>query len=106
MTRSMTSWRRDVRMVVGDLLGRHPSPVIARPPGPAYPAARPDSSATRARTLEVVAIQRETADAVSLVLRDPAGLPIGFVPGQFFTVLIAVEPGAEPLRRAYSASSS
>ncbi len=106
MSMSMTALRRDVRMVVDGLLGRNPPAVIVRPPSPVYPVVREAGSAARARSLEVVEVRRETPDALSLVLRDPAGLAIGFLPGQFFTVLVATEPGAEPLRRAYSASSS
>jgi ferredoxin-NADP reductase len=92
--------RRDLRAV----FGTRPSPVIARPPSPHYPATGASDSAARARTLEVAAVTRETADAVTLTLRDPSGLAIGFVPGQFFTLLVPF--GDETLRRAYSASSS
>src|SRR5687767_4059125 len=93
--------RRDLR----SLFGPRPSPVIARPPSPMYPATGASDSAARARTLEVAAVTRETADAVTLTLRDPSGLAIAFVPGQFFTVLVPLGDGP-PLRRAYSASSS
>jgi ferredoxin-NADP reductase len=55
------------------------------------------------RSLEIVALARETADAISLVLADPEGEPVEFVPGQFFTVLVTVD--GEALRRAYSLSS-
>ena len=54
--------------------------------------------------MRVVEIVRETADAVSVVLEDPAGAPIHFAAGQFFTLHIRV--GDEVLKRAYSASSS
>lgn len=93
--------RRDVRA----LLGPRPSPLISRPPSPYYPPTSAADSAARARTLEIAAVTRETADAVTLTLRDPSGASIGFVPGQFFTVQVALDDGA-PLRRAYSASSS
>jgi ferredoxin-NADP reductase len=55
------------------------------------------------RTVRVARVVRETPDAVTLVFEDPAGAPIRFVPGQFFTLILPV--GAEVLRRAYSASS-
>jgi len=101
----LSQLRRDVRMVIDDLRGRTPPPIITRPPSPAYPAHVASDSAGRARTLEVAAVTRETADAVTLTLRDPSGLGLSFVPGQFFTLLVDLGDGA-PLRRAYSASSS
>jgi len=101
---SMASLRRDVRMVVDGLRGRHPPAVITSRISPVYPAVPDAGSAARARTLEVVEVRRETADAISLLLRDPTGRAIEVVPGQFFTVLVTV--GGEELRRAYSASSS
>ena len=47
---------------------------------------------------------RETADAVTLWLRDPSGAPIPFVAGQFFTLLVPID--GQTVRRAYSACSS
>ncbi|HEX8704229.1 MAG TPA: ferredoxin--NADP reductase [Myxococcaceae bacterium] len=58
----------------------------------------------RARPLRVVSVVRETPDAVTLVLEDPTGTPVTFLPGQFFTVVVSVE--GVSLRRAYSASSA
>ncbi len=101
----LATLRRDARMLLDGLRGRGPSPLIARPPSPAYRAATATDSASRARTLEIVAVTRETVDAVTIALRDPAGLGIPFVPGQFFTVIVPLA-GDPPLRRAYSASSS
>lgn len=92
--------RRDLRSIFGP----RPSPLIKRPPSPAYATTAANDSAARARTLEVVEVVRETADAVTLTLRDPSGAAIRFVPGQFFTLLVSI--GGEQLRRAYSASSS
>ncbi|MDY7230981.1 ferredoxin--NADP reductase [Hyalangium rubrum] len=57
-----------------------------------------------ARPMRVARVVRETPDAVTLVLEDPTGAPVTFLPGQFFTVLATVE--GVPLRRAYSASSA
>ena len=56
------------------------------------------------RAMRVAKIVRETRDCVSLVLEDPTGAPVRFLPGQFFTVMATVD--GEPLRRAYSVSSS
>lgn len=97
----LTAFRRDARMVLDGLRGRTPSPVIARPPGPVYRDVAADA-ASRARSLEVVEVVRETADAVTLVLRDASGRDVDFIPGQFLTVLATV--GGETLRRAYSIS--
>ena len=104
MRRSLALLRRDVRMVLDGLAGKHPSPTITHRVSPVYPVIKDAGSAARARTLEIAEVRRETADAVSLVLRDPLGRAFEVVPGQFFTVLVTVD-GVE-LRRAYSCSSS
>ncbi|MBT0769914.1 2Fe-2S iron-sulfur cluster binding domain-containing protein [Kineosporia sp. J2-2] len=54
------------------------------------------------RRLEVLAVRRETPDAVTLVLSD--GAAVDFAPGQFFTV--STEVDGRVLRRAYSASGA
>jgi ferredoxin-NADP reductase len=54
--------------------------------------------------MRVVRVVRETPDAVTLVLEDPTGAPVTFLPGQFFTVIVTVD--GVVLRRAYSASSA
>lgn len=96
--------RRDLREVVRGLMGYHPPPLIERPPGRSYPTpSRGRNSEASARTLIVVDRIDETPDAVSLILADPSGAPIPFVPGQFFTLLTELE--GQTLRRAYSASS-
>jgi ferredoxin-NADP reductase len=93
--------RRDLRTVVADLRGDRP------------PSYRPRSTHTRyvgatqlaTRTGEVVEVVRETADAISLVLRDASGGEFPPLrPGQFLTLLVPVA-GDRPLRRAYSISS-
>jgi ferredoxin-NADP reductase len=56
------------------------------------------------RLLRVASVTRETEDAVSFVLRDPAGSPLAFEPGQFFTLLVPTPDGV--LKRAYSATSA
>lgn len=55
------------------------------------------------RTLRVDQVVRETKDAISMVLVDPAGAPIAFEAGQFFTIIRKV--GDKTVKRAYSASS-
>ncbi|MBK9034240.1 MAG: ferredoxin--NADP reductase [Myxococcales bacterium] len=94
----LTQARRDVTMVARGLVGLTPSPLVARPP---RAAARPVAGAARAVVIE--AVTRETADAVSITLRDPSGAPLTFTPGQFFTIEATI--AGERVRRAYSASS-
>jgi ring-1,2-phenylacetyl-CoA epoxidase subunit PaaE len=94
--------RRDVQTVVADLRGRR-SPTWLPRSGERYPTSISTSLVTR--EFEVVEVVRETADAVSLILRDAAGEPLPEVrPGQFFTLLVPVPGEPLPLRRAYSAS--
>lgn len=95
---------RDVVMLASALAGRTPPPLIPRPqrPEPVTVLSPSAASGLHARTLRVERVVRETADAVTLVLEDPTGAPIAFLPGQFFTVLVTVD--GQPLRRAYSAS--
>ncbi len=95
----LASLRRDLRVIVQGLYGRHPPPLL--PPRPP----RPGSAAVLTpRTLRVEQVVRETADAVTLWLHDPSGAPIPFVPGQFFTVLLNLD--GQTVRRAYSVCSS
>ncbi len=90
--------RRDAAMVLSALAGRRPSPLVRR-----REVARDAPSPARgARAVRVRAVVRETPDAVSLVLEDPAGRGFSYAPGQFFTVCASVDGVA--LRRAYSAS--
>ncbi len=84
------------------IVGASPSPFVAR-----RATARVETqvaSGLAPRRLRIARVVRETADAVTLVLEDPTGAAIVFVPGQFFTLLATVD--GEALRRAYSASSS
>ena len=93
------AWKRDLAMLAASLAGRSAPPRVRRGPKPVTSAAAPG---LQGRTLRVERVARETADAVTLVLGDPTGAPIHFLPGQFFTVLELVN--GQPLRRAYSAS--
>ena len=95
----LASLRRDLHVVLEGLAGRHPSPLLPRRPHGPAPSAGPAP-----RTLRVERVVRETADAVTLWLRDPSGAPIQFVAGQFFTVLVPLD--GQTVRRAYSACSS
>lgn len=78
--------------------------------GPPYRAFARSEVRTRAadeagaRTLRVCSVERETSDAVTVWLEDVGGAAIGFVPGQFVTLLLRVE-GRE-VRRAYSICSA
>ncbi len=110
----------DVEMVVNLLRGRRPPsfhPRTADPrrsssetadgasgAGQREPSLQASRSALATRALEIVARAQATADAVTLTLADPDGGELRFVPGQFFTVLLAVD--GETLRRAYSLSSA
>lgn len=62
-----------------------------------------DKKAGGARKLLVKDVVRETKDAVSIVLVDPAGAPFRFEAGQFFTLVRKID--GKDVRRAYSASS-
>ncbi|HMY59543.1 MAG TPA: ferredoxin--NADP reductase [Pseudomonadota bacterium] len=88
--------KRDVGMLALFLSGHHPPPLVPLNTVPAQHAL------VTPRALRVLEVRRETADALTLVLHDPAGLPIPCLPGQFFTILVA--QNGKLLRRAYSAS--
>ncbi len=80
--------RRDVTMLVRGLAGRTPPPLVKRMERRAAPA-----RGVAVRTVVIEAVTRETADAVSVTLRDPRGAELAFTPGQFFTI-----EAAPPLR--------
>jgi ring-1,2-phenylacetyl-CoA epoxidase subunit PaaE len=92
-------WVRDARMILDGLAGRPPPPFTSR--RPAVPPGIP-RTLVGARSVRVVAVARETPDAVSLTLVDRHGEAIAWLPGQFFTVAIRLR--GEVLRRPYSAS--
>jgi ferredoxin-NADP reductase len=94
--------RRDVAATLGILAGRAPDPLVRRSSAPRAESRAP--SALAPRRLTVVRVTRETDDAVTIHLADPAGASFEFAPGQFFTLLVTID--GEKLRRAYSASSS
>jgi ferredoxin-NADP reductase len=96
---ALATLRRDLHMVTEGLAGRHPPPLIPR-----SVRSTPAASVLTPRTLRVERVVRETPDAVTLWLRDPAGAPIPFLPGQFFTLIVPV--GGQTVRRAYSASGA
>lgn len=91
--------RRDLSMVVGGLAGVQPAPFSAR-----APMFEGTVTGIQARGLVVEQVRRETADAVTVWLRDAGGRRIEFRPGQFLTLVVRV--GSEELRRAYSLSSA
>lgn len=108
------------------MAGRGPSPVVKRAPKAAV--GEPVSEVTRklgvseggasetpcfgvlsrspqqARELIAARVVQETADAVTLVLRDRDGKTFAFRPGQFFTVLSEID--GEVVPRNYSASNA
>ena len=88
--------KRDLGMISLLLKGLHPPPLIP------LLLVKTERALMTPRSLRVTEVRRETDDALTLLLQDPAGLPIPFLPGQFFTVLIPIEGKIE--RRAYSAS--
>jgi ferredoxin-NADP reductase len=101
--------RRDLAAVAANLRGGEKKmPFASRrggAPAPLAAAAEPPRPpALAGRPVRVEEVVRETADAVTLVLSDPSGLPFVFTPGQFFTVCLTLD--GESVRRAYSASSS
>jgi len=115
---TLEQWRRDATMLRKRIAGQGAPPLVPRGPragaaGFAPSAAAPAATATTdvkarvdsaARELRVARVVRETADAVTLVLRDPGGALFDFLPGQFFTVLTDLTPH-EIVPRNYSASN-
>jgi ferredoxin-NADP reductase len=103
--------RRDLRTIAADFTGRDRLPAFTlRGPSARHLLASatmvPSARALLApRPLRITRIERETHDCVSIHLADPKNRRIVFVPGQFFTVLVAIA-GGEVLRRAYSISSA
>lgn len=67
-------------------------------------AAAPMAQLLMPTSLQVCALERETADAISVVLERADGQAIAFTPGMFFTVLVTID--GQEYRRAYSASSA
>lgn len=98
--------QRDVAMVSGRLIfGRTPAPLIERPPrAPGTVVSLARKAPNMARTVKVVDVVNETADAVSLYLTEEDGSPIEFKPGQFLSVDVTVD--GETHRRAYSLASA
>ena len=84
-----------IRKDLAAVLGRTPPPVLAR--------TRSRQVGTSARPLLVKEVRRETADGTVIVLADPTGAPIRFVPGQFLTLQVTVDGAV--FRRAYSICS-
>jgi ring-1,2-phenylacetyl-CoA epoxidase subunit PaaE len=89
--------RRDVAMVWKELRGHRPRPFSERR---GATKARPVALTTR--TLRLVEVRRETADAVTLLLAATDGAPLTWLPGQFFTLLVRLADGTLQ-KRAYSA---
>lgn len=75
--------RRDVTMVGRRIGGEKVSPLVRVRDRDAAPSTPKPGAA---RDLLVARVIRETEDAVTVVLRDPASAAFRFLPGQFFTV--------------------
>ena len=97
---------RDVTILGGRLIfGKTPAPLIERPrPAPGAVVSLARKAPDMARTVKVVDVVRETADAVSIYLTEEDGSPIEFKPGQFLSVDVTVD--GETLRRAYSLANA
>jgi MOSC domain-containing protein YiiM/ferredoxin-NADP reductase len=69
------------------------------------PAAAAHPAAPGFRPLAVAAIDRESADVLSLTLRNADGQPLpAALPGQYVVVRLQPAPGGQPLFRSYSLS--
>ncbi len=95
----------DVRMIVGGWSGQAPRSFMTREPLARHKLATPARDVLVTRKLRIARVIRETPDAVSLLLADPTGKRISFVPGQFFTLLVHL-PDGEVVKRAYSISNT
>ena len=105
----LAGWGRDLHMLKEGLAGRPPTPVELRPRRSRAIHATSNVApigALRPRTLRVSEVVRETADAVTLHLVDPSGVPFVFEAGQFLTLLLPLGEHGALVRRAYSACSS
>ncbi len=91
---TLRQWKRDIQTIARGFTRERPPPFMSR-------VGRAPTT-QRSRRLIVERIVRETADAVTIVLRDPKGDRIDYAPGQFFT--LTVDIGGKTLRRNYSAS--
>ncbi len=93
-----TLLRGDLGMLARELRGERVSPVHPR-----KAAARKSESRAVVRKLEIVERIDETADALTLVLREPSGAPLAFEAGQFLTLHVAIDGVVH--KRAYSLCS-
>lgn len=96
--------RRDLAHLGRRLVGAPVSQTVARPARTAAMTAPAPSHRAGARAMELVAVTRETADALSLTFAPRDGRPVAFEAGQFLTLEVPVEGVVQ--RRAYSLSSS
>jgi ring-1,2-phenylacetyl-CoA epoxidase subunit PaaE len=94
-----TLLRGDLGMLARDFRGERTSPVHPRP------ARKLERKAITLapRQLEIVERIDETADAFTLVLREPSGAPFSFDAGQFLTLHVSIDGVIH--KRAYSLCS-
>ncbi len=91
-------------MALRGLVGGRLEPLVYDRPSRRRGGAAEGSRAAEGRELEVVAVARETPDAVTLRLRPVSGPPIAHAAGEFLTLQVTV--GGRVLRRAYSICSA
>ncbi|NNM50942.1 MAG: ferredoxin--NADP reductase [Pseudomonadales bacterium] len=95
----MSLWRRIKRLIVDLSEVRVPQSGVR-----IFKLEKNEVFSTDAYRMNVVAIQYETADAITMVLQHPEGKPMHFLPGMFMTLLLSID-GIE-YRRAYSICTS
>ncbi len=106
LRKGYASLKRDVHVVVRGFAGEHPPPLIARrtkAPSTNVRRRLDTAQSSASHRMRIEAVIRETADAITLQLRDVSGAPHTFEPGQFLS--LRVDLGGETLWRAYSLST-
>jgi ferredoxin-NADP reductase len=98
-TKAFAQLRRDLRALADSVSGRHAPPFRPRTARVQPTGAHRVPLSTR--RLAVVALHKETRDATTIVLADPSGAAIDYLPGQFFTLVLELD--GKTVRRAYSA---
>lgn len=93
-----TLLRGDLGMLARELRGERVSPVHPRPK--VERRAHRKAITLAPRQLEVVERIEQTADAFTLVLREPSGAPLSFEAGQFLTLHVPIDGVIH--KRAYS----
>ncbi|HJL15285.1 MAG TPA: ferredoxin--NADP reductase [Sandaracinaceae bacterium LLY-WYZ-13_1] len=107
LRRRWVTLRTDLSWLARDLRGEG-RPYLVERRGPsrwaAAPGPAPVQPSMKRRKLRVATRRQETPDAVSIELVELDGSPLSFEAGQFLSFHLEVD--GEPLRRAYSLSTS